>query len=134
MRMFGRVLQRAFRPGPISSRLPPPVSGHDAHAHSPQRPAIAHRSSIPASRGYDAFQKLLDAQTFSDLQSDPASKGSMLDTAKKSSPDESNELADCEDPFLCPQPIKNHHWRLQLRSSSQDVSMPDYPSNKTDNS
>ena len=43
-------------------------------------------------------------------------------------------MSSYEDPFLCPPPIGARQWRMQLRSSSHDIPMPDYISNKTDQS
>ncbi|EXJ92566.1 hypothetical protein A1O3_01118 [Capronia epimyces CBS 606.96] len=135
-RIFASLSKRATRPGPIGTRLPP-APGHEAHSHSPLRPAIATRSGKAPSSGLDGFHRLLNAQTFSDLQSDPLSKASTFAFAEKESP-ERRELvgnaASCEDPFVCPQPISSQKWRLQLRSTSHDIPMPDYTSNKTDNS
>ncbi|EXJ85498.1 2-isopropylmalate synthase [Capronia coronata CBS 617.96] len=135
-KIFARLSKRVPRPGPIGSRLPP-VSGHEAHSHSPLRPAAAIRGGKPLSSGLDGFQRLLNAQTFSDLQSDPVSKASTFPLSDKESP-ERRELVGgtvtCEDPFICPQPISSQQWRLQLRSTSHDLPMPDYTSNKTETS
>lgn len=91
------------------------------------------RSGRPSSYGVDTFQKRFKAPTYSELQSDPANKVSAFRTTRKCSP-ESGDSAECEDPFLCPPRASMQQWRLQLRSSSHDVPMPDYTSNKTDNS
>lgn len=135
-RIFAKLSKRPARLGPIGTRLPP-VSGHEAHSHSPLRLNTAACSGKPSSSGLDGFQRLLNAQTFSDLQSDPISKGSTFAPTEKESPERRELVGDptsCEDPFICPQPISSQQWRLQLRSTSHDISMPDYNSNKTDNS
>ncbi|KAK4943195.1 2-isopropylmalate synthase (Alpha-isopropylmalate synthase) (Alpha-IPM synthetase) [Elasticomyces elasticus] len=127
--LFGKASKRSMRPPPIGDRLPP-VSGHEAHSHSPNRTVTAVRSGRPSSKGVDSFQKRLNAQTFSDVQSDPVNKLTAFQSMRKCSP-ESGDSAEGEDPFLCPPRTSTQQWRLQLRSSSHDVPMPDY---KTDNS
>lgn len=136
MRIFGKQLPKSSRPGPIGSRLPP-IPGYEAHSHSPKRPPIASRSKRLSTSGQDKFQKLLNAQTFSDLQSDPVGKASTPDVTKKEATEHRvtvNCLANGDDPFVCPPRPTTQQWRSQLRSSSHDMSMPDYTSYETDNS
>ncbi|KAJ4551931.1 hypothetical protein HRR78_003497 [Exophiala dermatitidis] len=135
-KIFARLSKRPSRPAPIGTRLPP-ITGYEAHSHSPLRPTNAARSGKPPPSGFDGFQRLLNAQTFSDLQSDPISKAITLGFVEKDSPEHqepAGKATGSDDPFICPQPISTQQWRLQLRSTSYDVSMPDYTSNKTDNS
>ncbi|KAI1628982.1 hypothetical protein EDD37DRAFT_30955 [Exophiala viscosa] len=126
--LFGKASKRSLRPPPIGERLAP-VAGHETHSHSPNRTVTAIRSGRPSSNGVNSFQKRLNAQTFSDLQSDPVSK--VTDFQMRKCSPESGDSAESEDPFLCPPRTSTQQRRLQLQSSSHDVPMPDY---KTDNS
>ncbi|KAK5063173.1 hypothetical protein LTR84_005249 [Exophiala bonariae] len=132
-RMFGRLAKPAVRPGVIGSRLSLTVADHDMHSHSPNRIPISGRATKQASNGYDNFQRLLNAETFSDLQSDPPGKMNEtptggLDSYKRSAV--VDLTGDAEDPFVGPQSIASRAWRAQLRSSSHDISMPDYTSSR----
>ncbi|KAJ9498717.1 2-isopropylmalate synthase (Alpha-isopropylmalate synthase) (Alpha-IPM synthetase) [Exophiala xenobiotica] len=130
MRLFGKVSKRSMRPPPISSRLPP-VPGHEAHSHSPRRTAGAINGGRPSSDEMEAFQKLLNVQTFSDLQSDPVSRSGPFTAMRRFSPESRGSSADCEDPFLSAAPISTRQWRAQVRSSSHDIPMLDYNSNNS---
>lgn len=131
--MFGRVAKPATRPGVIGSRFSHTIPDHDMHSHSPNRLPISGRAAKQASNGYDDFQRLLNAETFSDLQSDPPGKMTETPTGGPNSsqrPAIVDLTGDSEDPFVGPQSIASRAWRAQLRSSSHDVSMPDYASSR----
>ncbi len=130
MRLFGKVSKRSMRPPPIGSRLPP-VPGHEAHSHSPRRTAGAINGGRPSSEEMEAFQKLLNVQTFSDLQSDPINRSAAFTALRKFSPESRESSADCEDPFLSAAPVSTRQCRAQLRSSSHDIPMLDYTSNNS---
>jgi hypothetical protein len=135
--MFGRVSKPSMRPGPIGSRLPLPNPKHDIHSHSPERLPIGSRNVKLRSNGFDGFQRLLNAETFSDLQSDPPARVTESDSTKPESYQRLGviDLTDnSEDPFVGPQSIASRAWRAHLRASSHDMSMPDYVSSRTEHS
>lgn len=135
--MFGRVSKPAMRPGPIGSRLPLPIPKHDIHSHSPERLPIGSQNVKHISNGFDGFQKMLNAETFSDLQSDPPAKGTENDSTRPESyqrPAVVDLTGNSEDPFVGPQSIASRAWRAHLRASSHDISMPDYVSSRTEHS
>lgn len=126
MLLFGRTRRKATRPPPIGSRLPP-ATAHESHSHSPRRRPGMVPLERPSSRDIETFQNLLNAETFSDLKSDPVTKPSVLSATKKATPTSS---AAYEDPFLCPTG-STRHWRMQMRSSSHDIPMFDNTSNNS---
>jgi len=137
LRMFGRVPKQVKRPGPIGSRVPPAIPYHDTHSHSPDRLPIGSRNIKNRSNTVDRFQRLLNAETFSDLQSDPPTK-TIENGPAKANPYQGPGLLGLtdnpEDPFVGPQSVASRAWRAQVRASSHDISMPDYVSSRRDHS
>ncbi|OQV03901.1 hypothetical protein CLAIMM_08878 [Cladophialophora immunda] len=137
LKMFTSLPRNPPRPAPIGSRVPG-ISGHEAHSHSPQRlPPIASRSKRLSTN--ENYQELFDTQSYSELQPDPISKVPNVGALKSQSPGRQVPLklvAQDDDPFASSHQIPTaiQQWRLQLRSSSHDISMPDYTSSKTDRS
>ncbi|KIW88621.1 uncharacterized protein Z519_10667 [Cladophialophora bantiana CBS 173.52] len=136
-KMFRILPNKPARPLPIGSRVSG-ISGHEAHSHSPQRlPPIASRSKRRSTNEY--HQKLLDVQDHADLQSDPISNVPNTGVLQSRSPGRHvpvKLVTQDDDPFISSHqtPTAIQQWRLQLRSTSHDISMPDYISSKTDRS
>ncbi|OAP57584.1 hypothetical protein AYL99_08322 [Fonsecaea erecta] len=135
--MFENSSSKPPRPVPIGSRVSG-VSGHEAHSHSPQRlPPIGSRSKRLSL--HENYQTSLDAHHHSELQPDSISDVANVG-ALKNKPTEGQALvklvAHDDGPFISPHqtPTSIQQWRLQLRSSSHDISMSDYTSSKTDRS
>lgn len=121
--------------GAIGSRLSLTVPDPEIHSHSPKRVPISDRTVKQVSNGFDGFQRLLNAETFSDLQSDPPGKMTESGPGKPDSYQRSGVVdltGDSEDPFIGPQSVASRAWRAQLRASSHDISMPDYVSSRTE--
>lgn len=125
---------RLFESRPLSTRRQPPLStrlssltGHEAHAHSPQRSAprrddVWDRIASKADLSYRGFVSRLDPATdhrFGGMH--PVQAGT------------SNALSGSNDPFIAPPPDSSIGWR-SARKTSTDESMPDYMSYGTDNS
>ncbi|OCT44102.1 hypothetical protein CLCR_00592 [Cladophialophora carrionii] len=133
-KMFADVQQKASRLGPIGSRVFG-IPGHEAHSHSPQRlPPIASRSKQLSAN--DKYQKVLDPQNRSSFQPGPSGKGFDLDGLKNGSREQhlvGRAVFQDDDPFVSSHqsPAAIQQWRSMLRSTSHDVSMPDYTSNKS---
>jgi hypothetical protein len=133
-KMFDDVRKKVSRLGPIGSRVFG-IPGHEAHSHSPQRlPPIASRSKqLSAS---DKYQKVFDPQNHSSFQPGPSGKGSdvagLKDMATQQ-PIVGKDLLPDDDPFISSHqsPAAIQQWRSMLRSTSRDVSMPDYTSNRS---
>ncbi|KAJ9609010.1 hypothetical protein H2200_006781 [Cladophialophora chaetospira] len=134
-KMFADMNKRAPRPAPIGTRISG-ISGHEAHSHSPQRlPPIASRSSELSANA--RYQKVLDSQYFATLQSDPVASGSgpgVLKGTSSEHPIVGRALLHEDDPFVSSShqsPAAIQQWRSMLRSTSHDISMPDYVSSKS---
>ena len=116
------------------------IPGHEAHSHSPspQRPPpIGSRGEKTSIN--DSQRKLHDFHKSTAMQTGRLGKGLKYCGLKNSSPEHqfSSKLAvDEDDPFVSSHqsPAAIQQWRLQLRSTSHDMSMPDYTSSKTDRS
>ncbi|KAH0840882.1 hypothetical protein FOPE_06197 [Fonsecaea pedrosoi] len=136
-KMFQKLPNKPSRPGPIGSRVSG-ISGHEAHSHSPQRlPPIASRSKRLSTN--ENYQNLLESQKHSEAQLDSVRKVPNVSVLKSQSPESHipiKLMAQDDDPFISSHqtPTAIQQWRLQLRSTSHDVSMPDYASSKTDRS
>ncbi|OAL40166.1 2-isopropylmalate synthase [Fonsecaea nubica] len=136
-KMFQKLPSKPSRPGPIGSRVSG-ISGHEAHSHSPQRlPPIASRSKRLSTN--ENYQNLLESQKHSEAQLDSVRKVPNVGVLKSQSPESQipiKLMAQDDDPFTSSHqtPTAIQQWRLQLRSTSHDVSMPDYASSKTDRS
>ncbi|EXJ64638.1 hypothetical protein A1O7_00975 [Cladophialophora yegresii CBS 114405] len=133
-KMLADVQKKVSRLGPIGSRVFG-IPGHEAHSHSPQRlPPIASRSKQLSAN--DKYQKVLDAQNRSSFQAGPSGKGFDLNGLKNVSTEQhivGRVLLQDDDPFVSSHqsPAAIQQWRAMLRSTSHDVSMPDYTSNKS---
>lgn len=88
----------------------------------------------------DGYQKLIDTQHRFAVESNRLSKAAASGGRANGSPEQQVVTAKLvvqeDDPFVCSHqtPAAIQHWRSQLRSTSHDVSMSDYISNKTDHS
>ncbi|KIW72869.1 hypothetical protein PV04_01032 [Phialophora macrospora] len=132
-KMFADVRKKVSRLGPIGSRIFG-IPGHEAHSHSPQRlPPIASRSKQPSAS--DKHQKVFEPENHSSFQPGPSGQGSDLVGPKDIATEHivSKALLPDDDPFVSSHqsPAAIQQWRSMLRSTSRDVSMPDYTSNKS---
>ena len=133
-RMFTDTQKKASRTGQPGSRLSG-VAGHEAHSHSPQRPPpIASRGQNASLN--DSYRKALSSQQYDLPRPDCVGKGSSLGELQNVSPEHGvaeKIQMQVEDPFVSAHhsPAAIQHWRSMLRSTSRDVSMPDYSSSKS---
>jgi hypothetical protein len=121
-RMFMDSQRSATRSDPIETQTSR-VSGYEAHSHSPQRlPPIA-------SRGKDCVVDSADAKT----QGPQSSAFGLLKNTPGSHKVISTALVQEDDPFVSSRQSPNdvQRWRAMLRSTSHDISMPDYVSKKS---
>ena len=132
--MFTDMQNKASRLGPIGSRVSG-LPGHEAHSHSPRRrPTIASR--VKTLSAGDAYQTLLHSRNPSVLEVAHIGKGSSLGKLKNVSPEHriiGKSMAQEDDPFVSTHqsPAAIQKWRSMLRSSSHDISMTDFNSNKS---
>jgi hypothetical protein len=117
--MFESLQRDPHRPAPIARR-PPGASEHDAHAHSPQRSAIAHLAdNISHSRADAAAYRLYP------IRNPPISM--RTSAAHPSTFGPGGALSNSDDPFMGPSSA-GARLRLQVRSNNTDDTMPDYVS------
>ncbi len=128
------MTDKASRPAPTGKRVPG-MSGHEAHSHSPQRlPPIASRSKQLSANA--SYMKVLDSQEYSGFRQGPSNKSFGLGEHQNQSSEHriiGRALVQEDDPFVSSRqsPAAIQQWRSMLRSTSHDVSMPDYTSSKS---
>lgn len=124
-RLFESCGPTSRRPPQLSTRVPS-VTGHEAHAHSPQRSAI-NREDVWTRIATRADQSHKEYPFRTGVAASSRFGSQVLPTT-------SNALSGTNDPFIAPAPESSLGWRSATRKFSTDESMPDYVSHGTDSS
>ncbi|ETN46139.1 uncharacterized protein HMPREF1541_00323 [Cyphellophora europaea CBS 101466] len=124
-RLFETKTQSTRQPGPISTRTVS-LTGHEAHAHSPQRSTRSRddvwaRIASKVDQPYRAYAFRSGPSADSRFGTLPA--GHSINVHGLSGPN---------DPFIAPGPESSIGWRSVNRKTSTDESMPDYTSHGTE--